>query len=56
LHPLIHRKNFIRGLPTLPLHRINSDSAGNHQLIDEEESTERIFFAMNYQLRDEKST
>jgi hypothetical protein len=32
---------FVRGLPTLTLHRINSDSAGNYQLIDEE-TTGRI--------------
>jgi hypothetical protein len=32
---------FVRGLPTLALHGINSDSAGNYQLIDEE-STGRI--------------
>jgi hypothetical protein len=32
---------FIRELPTLSLHGINSDSAGNYQLIDEE-STGRI--------------
>jgi hypothetical protein len=30
----IHRKNFIRGLPTLTFHEINSGSAGNYQLID----------------------
>jgi hypothetical protein len=32
---------FIHGLPTLALHGINSDSAGNYQLIDKE-STGRI--------------
>jgi hypothetical protein len=32
---------FVRGLPTLALHGINSDSAGNYQLIDQE-STRRI--------------
>jgi hypothetical protein len=34
---------FVRGLPTLALHGINSDSAGNCQLI-EEESTIRMGF------------
>jgi hypothetical protein len=34
---------FIRGLPTLPFHGINSDSAGNYQLIDQE-STGRMVF------------
>jgi hypothetical protein len=34
---------FIRGLPTLPFHGINSDSAGNYQLIDLE-STVRMGF------------
>jgi hypothetical protein len=32
----MHRKNFVRGLPTLAFHGINSDSAGKYQLIDEE--------------------
>jgi hypothetical protein len=32
---------FVRGLPTLALHGINSDSAGNYQVKDEE-STGRI--------------
>jgi hypothetical protein len=32
---------FVCGLPTLALHEIKSDSAGNYQLIDEE-STARI--------------
>jgi hypothetical protein len=32
---------FVRGLSSLALHGINSDSAGNYQLIDEE-STGRI--------------
>jgi hypothetical protein len=32
---------FVRGLPTLALHGINSDSAGNYRLIDEK-STGRI--------------
>jgi hypothetical protein len=35
---------FVRVLPTLALREINSDSAGNYQLI-EEESTGRISFA-----------
>jgi hypothetical protein len=35
---------FVRGLPTLALHGINSDSAGNYQLIDAE-STGRILSA-----------
>jgi hypothetical protein len=39
----IHRKNFICGLPTLAFHRINSDFAGNYQLIDME-STVRMGF------------
>jgi hypothetical protein len=30
----MHRKNFVRGLPTLAFHRINSDSAGNYQLME----------------------
>jgi hypothetical protein len=30
----MHRKNFVRGLPTLALHRTNSDSAGNYQLME----------------------
>jgi hypothetical protein len=30
----MHRKNFVRGLPTLAFHGINSDSAGNNQLIE----------------------
>jgi hypothetical protein len=34
---------FICRLPTLPLHGKNSDSAGNHQLKDEE-STGRMVF------------
>jgi hypothetical protein len=34
---------FVRGLPTLPFHGINSDFAGNYQLIDVE-STVRIGF------------
>jgi hypothetical protein len=34
---------FIRGLPTLAFHRINSDSAGNYQLFDVE-STGRMGF------------
>jgi hypothetical protein len=34
---------FVRGLPTLSLYGINSDSAGNYQLIDEE-SAERMGF------------
>jgi hypothetical protein len=34
---------FIHGLPTLPLQGINSDSAGNNQLIGEE-STKEWFF------------
>jgi hypothetical protein len=33
---LLHSRGFsIRGLPILPLHGINSDSARNYQLIDE---------------------
>jgi hypothetical protein len=40
----INRKNFVRGLPTLAFHRINSDSAGNYQLIDVE-STIRMDFS-----------
>jgi hypothetical protein len=32
----MHRRSFVRGLPTLAFHGINSDSAGNYQLIDEE--------------------
>jgi hypothetical protein len=32
----MHQKNFVHGLPTLAFHEINSDSAGNYQLIDEE--------------------
>jgi hypothetical protein len=35
---------FVPGLPTLAFHGINSDSAGNYQLIDEE-STGRILSA-----------
>jgi hypothetical protein len=31
---------FIRGLPTLPLHWINTDSAGNYQLIDQDPQEE----------------
>jgi hypothetical protein len=30
----MHRKNFVRGLPTLAFHGINSDSAGNYQLME----------------------
>jgi hypothetical protein len=30
----MHWKNFIRGLPTLAFHKINSNSAGNYQLIE----------------------
>jgi hypothetical protein len=30
----MHQKNFVRGLPTLAFHGINSDSAGNYQLIE----------------------
>jgi hypothetical protein len=37
------RKNFVRGLPTLALPGINSESAGNYQLIDVE-STVRMGF------------
>jgi hypothetical protein len=39
----IHQKNFFRGLPTLSLHGIKSESAGNYQLIDVE-STVRMGF------------
>jgi hypothetical protein len=39
----IHRKNFVHGLPTLALQGINSESAGNYQLIDVE-STIRMGF------------
>jgi hypothetical protein len=47
---------FVRGLPTLAFHRINSNSAGNYQLIDMESTVRMGFFALNYRLRDEKST
>jgi hypothetical protein len=30
----MHWKNFVRGLPTLAFHWINSDSAGNYQLLE----------------------
>jgi hypothetical protein len=30
----MHRKNFVRGLPTLAFHGINSDSAGNYRLME----------------------
>jgi hypothetical protein len=30
----MHRKNFVRGLPTLAIHGINRDSAGNYQLME----------------------
>jgi hypothetical protein len=30
----MHRKNFVRGLPTLAFHGINSDSTGNYQLME----------------------
>jgi hypothetical protein len=39
------RRFFIRGLPTLPLHGINSDSAENYELIDKE-STMRMLFQL----------
>jgi hypothetical protein len=34
---------FIRRLPTLPVHRINSDSARNYQLIDDESAGRMVF-------------
>jgi hypothetical protein len=37
------RRNFVSELPTLALHGINSESAGNYPLIDVE-STERMGF------------
>jgi hypothetical protein len=47
---------FVSGLPTLAFHGINSDSAGNYQLIDME-STVRMGFPQGItQLRDKKST
>jgi hypothetical protein len=30
----MHRKTFVRGLPSLSFHGINSDSAGNYQLME----------------------
>jgi hypothetical protein len=38
-------EEFLRGLPTLALHGINSESAGNYQLIDVE-STVRMGFLL----------
>jgi hypothetical protein len=45
-------KNFILRLPTLAFHGISCDSARNYQLIDHKNG----FSAVNYQLRDKKST
>jgi hypothetical protein len=39
-------KNFIRGLPTLALHGIKSESAGNYQLIDVESTVVRMGFLL----------
>jgi hypothetical protein len=36
----MHRKNFVRGLPTLAFHGINSDSAGNYQLMEADSDRE----------------
>jgi hypothetical protein len=47
----MHRKNFVRGLPTLAFHRINSDTAGNNQLMEadsdrQEQNGRKIFKAV----------
>jgi hypothetical protein len=44
---------FICGLPTLTLHGINSDSAGNYQLIDVE-STVRLFFCQELPAKEQE--
>jgi hypothetical protein len=45
-----------RDVPTLTLHGINGDSAGNYNLIDEESTGGMIIPAGNCQLTDEEST
>jgi hypothetical protein len=47
----MHRKNFVRGLPTLAFHGINSDSAGNHKLMEadldrQDQNVEKILKAV----------